>query len=125
MSTESKQLRRKLFRGIDPGDVSRALADLAKRNVELARELDAARAHEQSLQADADGFASALRQVSSLLTIAESRAAEIEREARERAEVLGRAKLDAVADLVRLRARVDDAIASAEPKPSLVELRIG
>jgi hypothetical protein len=125
MSTESKQLRRKLFRGIDPGDVSRALADLAKRNVELARELDAARAHEQALQADADGFASALRQVSSLLTIAESSAAEIEAEARERAEVLGRAKLDAVADLVRLRARVDEAIASAEPTPSLVELRIG
>ena len=117
MEADNKQLRRKRWGGLHPDDVSKGFADLAKRNLDVARELAAAKQREAALEADLDGFKSALRQVSSLLTLAEDRAAEIEREARELAaeslrEVtrLDETKQHTIAELTRLRAQLDSAI---------------
>lgn len=117
METDTKQLRRKRWGGLHPEDVSRAFADLAKRNIEVARDLAAANAREHALAEELEGFKSALRQVSSLLRLAEDRAGEIEGEARARAADILRdvAQLEetkrlTVAELTRLRAQLDAAI---------------
>ncbi|HEV2592126.1 MAG TPA: hypothetical protein VGU02_09555 [Gaiellaceae bacterium] len=120
MDTDNnKQLRRKRWNGVHPEDVAKAFADLAKRNIEVARDLAASKQREAALIEELDGFKSALRQVSSLLTLAEDRAGEIEREARERAADTLRdaarledAKRDTISELTRLRAKLDEAIGS-------------
>ncbi len=117
MESDTKQLRRKRWGGLRPDDVSKALADLAKRNIDVARDLAAAKKREAALVEELDGFKSALRQVSSLLTLAEDRAGQLELEAREQAEEtlrevarLDETKRETLAELTRLRGRLDAAI---------------
>jgi hypothetical protein len=117
MDSDTKQLRRKRWGGLHPDDVSKALADLAKRNIDVARDLASAKKREAVLAEDLDGFKSALRQVSSLLTLAEDRAGQIELEARENAaealrEVarLDETKRETLVELTRLRGQLDAAI---------------
>jgi predicted nucleic acid-binding Zn-ribbon protein len=118
MDAENKQLRRKRWGGgLHPEDVAAAFADLARRNLDVARELAASKQREAALAEELEGFKSALRQVSSLLTLAEDRAEEIEREARELAaeslrEVtrLEETKRETIAGLTHLRAQLDAAI---------------
>ena len=117
MESDTKQLRRTRWGGLRPDDVSKALADLAKRNIDVARDLAAAKKREAALEEELDGFKSALRQVSSLLTLAEDRAGQIELEAREQAEEtlrevarLDETKRETIAELTRLRGRIDAAI---------------
>ncbi|HEV2592685.1 MAG TPA: hypothetical protein VGU02_12420 [Gaiellaceae bacterium] len=117
METEPKQIRRKRWGGLDPDDVSKALADLAKRNIDVARGLATSKEREAALTEELEGFKSALRQVATLLTLAEDRAAAIEDEARERVEEnrreaarLQETKREAIAELTRLRGQLDEAI---------------
>jgi chromosome segregation ATPase len=114
METDTKQLRRTRWGGLHPDDVSKALADLAKRNIEVARDLAAAKKREAVLEEELHGFKSALRQVSSLLTLAEDRAGQIELEAREQAAAtlrevdrLDETKRETLAELARLRGQLD------------------
>lgn len=124
MSSEQAHLRRAVIGGVRREDVSRALAELAKRNLDLGRELASARSREASLaqrlqtsEESLSGFQSVLGHMTALLDMAEERAARIEEEARERAaagvrelESLQEARRQAVSGLEELRSRLDGVI---------------
>ena len=123
MKGKQQAMQRVVLGGVARRDVSRALSELAKRNLELTNELAAARESEQELLERAtaaedtlETFHGLLQQASHLLAMAEDRAREVRVEAerdaaRIRAEVdglhqeleqLSTRKVQAMDDLVRL-----------------------
>lgn len=100
MKGERQAMRRIVLGGVARRDVSRALSELAKRNLELTDELAAVRESEQiyleratAAEDTLETFHGLLQQASHLLAMAEERAREV--------------RLEAERDAARIRGEVD------------------